>query len=178
MTSRKTVITPIIAFTALKDPDVRQRCANAGCTGFLAKPVPRHELLQCVLAHLTAAPLLSSLSEGPDMKEIVSTFVDTLPSTLATIRNCHKNNDLNGLLDGARNLNTAADMYGFEPISLVAEELENLLGGRGENAETEVTKTAVRTDGSLDPGAMNRAIEEKVEALLFVAHRACASVPA
>lgn len=80
---------------------------HAGCTDLLANPVQRQELLECVLSNLTVTPLRSSLADDAEMEDMIHVFVDTLSSTLAATRNCHKNNDLNGLWAGARNLHAA-----------------------------------------------------------------------
>ncbi|MBG3877932.1 response regulator, partial [Desulfovibrio oxamicus] len=43
--------TPIIALTAHVVGEFRDDCAAAGCTGFLAKPFSRGELLRCMVRH-------------------------------------------------------------------------------------------------------------------------------
>lgn len=45
-----------VALTAQTDPEVRQRAREAGCEGFLTKPVPLKALLAMVESCLTGSP--------------------------------------------------------------------------------------------------------------------------
>ena len=45
---------PILALTALSMPGDRKRCEDAGCDGYISKPVRREDLLAGIRAHLTA----------------------------------------------------------------------------------------------------------------------------
>lgn len=43
---------PIIAFTAVDDPDVHQKAYNAGCDELLTKPCPTERLMRTIKKHL------------------------------------------------------------------------------------------------------------------------------
>src|SRR6185369_2341742 len=63
--------TPIIAVTAYAMIGDRERCLEAGCTGYLAKPLPVSELVDLIkqyeapvpLAEMAAAPAVSTVVE-------------------------------------------------------------------------------------------------------------------
>lgn len=48
---------PIIAVTAHAMLEDRQRCLDAGCTDYLAKPIDKQQLLDVVGRYLSKAPL-------------------------------------------------------------------------------------------------------------------------
>ena len=51
----KGISTPIIALTANAMPGDREKCLQAGMTGYLTKPLIRDELVECVRTHLPDA---------------------------------------------------------------------------------------------------------------------------
>lgn len=72
-------------------------------------------------------PLVSTLTNDPDMAELVQFFVDEIDDRIGTIQASAEGNDIIGLRTIAHQLKGAATGYGFEPISNTAGELERLI---------------------------------------------------
>ena len=70
-------------------------------------------------------PLISSLSNNPDMLELVEEFVGALPGRLRAIEEAVAANDLATLTSLAHQLKGAGGGYGFEPIGQAAAALED-----------------------------------------------------
>ena len=84
----------------------------------------------------TTAPLQSTLSSDPDMAELVEFFVDEMADRVATIRSAAEQNDLGQLRVVAHQLKGAGTGYGFEPITVSAGTLEQMIKEAGPAAET------------------------------------------
>ena len=74
-----------------------------------------------------ARPLISSLSNEPDMAELIELFATELPSRVRTIVDSVEAEDLNRLHTCAHQLKGSAGGYGFEPISAAAARLEQAI---------------------------------------------------
>jgi CheY-like chemotaxis protein/HPt (histidine-containing phosphotransfer) domain-containing protein len=128
---------PIIALTAHAMAGEEQKCRDAGCDGYLSKPVSR-ELLIKLLTELTKdrafAPLptqtdfaiRSELLETaePEIQAIVADFVDQLPNRLALLQGTLERKDWSSLEAAAHALKGTAGMTGFPSLATEAGLLE------------------------------------------------------
>jgi len=114
----------IVAATVLDNPGDEERCIQAGCDRYIAKPFKRTDLA-ALFDSFKREPLFSSLIDEPGMVEMVTAFVNELPGRLKAVSEAAGRLELTVLEQLARRLKAEAGGYGFEPISQAAEALEN-----------------------------------------------------
>jgi PAS domain S-box-containing protein len=161
---------PILALTACAMDGDRERCLAAGCTGYVAKPVEREAFLQIVRTYLdaqesdrkerrmrTRRPLDGTTpatgSDAPledELSELLSLFVDELPTRAAALETSFARQDLSGVAGLAHQLKGTAKAYGFARITDEAAALE----------------ASVRTGSALDE------IRSRVEAVVDLCREA------
>lgn len=90
-----------------------------------------------------ADPLRSTLSDDPDMVELVEFFVDEMGERIDTIITAAAGNDLGQLRTVAHQLRGAAAGYGFEPISDSAATLERVIDASDPAAEVDSMREQV-----------------------------------
>lgn len=119
-------VAPIFGMTVQADPQVRDRCTEAGCTGYLVKPV-RREQLHALLDSLQDRPLVSPLASDPGLAPLIDRFVAGLRDKVAALSRAGETGDLAALSAHARELRAQAGSYGFDAITDEAAYLQALL---------------------------------------------------
>ena len=117
---------PIIAITATVGESSRKRCLEAGCTGFLAKPLS-HEAIAQLVEGMVCEPLQSSLANQPEMHELIDQFIESLSGTVRDLETALDAADTATLERTARLLKGQGTVFGFAKISEAATELEEAL---------------------------------------------------
>ena len=129
-------IIPIIALTANVMRDDQQTFFDAGCTGFLAKPVDLNLFCAAISEHLEPAdtendnelePLVSSLADSYDLDELIEEFVEELPEKLEQAIETYDGKDYVTLKDLIHDLKGSTGNYGFMEVSTLLAEMESQL---------------------------------------------------
>ncbi|MEO1524420.1 MAG: response regulator [Planctomycetota bacterium] len=142
----------IFALTADVMKDDERRCREAGCSGFLTKPISLNRLMSALTASLGEAsteeeqlveirneietlgeeaaavgsPIVSSLpTEDPDFHEIVVLFVGRLQPKLDEMSQAAQQGNFENLSDLGHWLKGAAGTVGFEQFTAPAAALES-----------------------------------------------------
>ena len=123
---------PIVALTANVTGNDQTRCIDAGCNGFLTKPVDRARFIQVVSGYLhetdivaDTLPVYSSLlDEEPEFAGLINNYVAMLPNMAATIREALDEADWPQLKTLVHQLKGTGGNYGFNGITELAAKLE------------------------------------------------------
>lgn len=152
---------PIIALTAHAMSDAERKCREAGCSGYLTKPINGELLLSTLFDVLSSgpgdgqnvkaievaddqqapepadsvvAPIYSSLpTDDEEFCEIVLEFIDRARERIAELEDCWGNRDLNSVVEIAHWFKGSGGTAGFAELTEPAKQLEQL--ARDENVE-------------------------------------------
>ncbi len=125
---------PIVALTARSEPETEQTCLEAGFSGVLRKPFHREELHDVLVSHKDP-PVMSTLGDQEDMAELIDAFVDSLPEMIHALEAALRESQQDELRKLLRRLKGDAGTYGFGSITTAAAEMEQALGGEGEQPD-------------------------------------------
>ena len=135
--------TPVIAITANVMPEDIKKCMDAGCNDFLTKPIDRYRFNQTLAGILKPSAISSQssivstlLSIDDSFSDLVSEFIDQLPSMIEVISTASDENNLPLLKNKIHDLKAVGGNYGFMQITDVARKMETeLSSGSGTNLE-------------------------------------------
>jgi CheY-like chemotaxis protein/HPt (histidine-containing phosphotransfer) domain-containing protein len=117
---------PIVALTADTLGGDQQRCLQAGCDDYLAKPVQPADLLGLLLRHLAAPPLAAAPAvPAVPFDELLRQYVSRLSEKVKKMRVAEVAEDRATLAQLAHKTRGSAAMYGFTELSETAGLLED-----------------------------------------------------
>lgn len=119
-----------------------KKCRDAGCSGYLSKPVEPRRLLAVVSAAVSAlppvtdptptpapvnTPLLSALpADDAEFREIIEEFAVRLDEKLTTLRQAWKSGDCRAVAEAAHWIKGSGGTAGFDDLTEPALQLEKL----------------------------------------------------
>lgn len=124
---------PIVAISANAMKDDIDICYNAGCDGFIQKPISQQAFMTSVTRFLKPTdtlnedrcPITSSLLiDEPEMKELVQRFVAKIPQYIENIYQCNKNKSWDNLRQYTHDLKGTSGNYGFDEIYKSMQKIE------------------------------------------------------
>ncbi len=119
---------PMVALTADTFRGDEQRCLEAGCDGYLAKPVQPAELLGLLMRLLgTSTVVLGVPMSSASYEELLREYVNGLQERMQKMRAALAAEDRVTLAQLAHKMRGAAAMYGFAHLAETAGLLEDAI---------------------------------------------------
>jgi CheY-like chemotaxis protein len=116
---------PVVALTAGAHGDDERRCLDAGCDGYLAKPVEPAVLLGLLLRQLAAPPFAVPLPPVRSYDDLLRDYVGGLDDRMQRLAAALAADDWEVLGKLAHKLRGSAAMYGFPDLSETAGLIED-----------------------------------------------------
>ncbi len=155
------VTTPIIALTANAMKEDEQACLDAGCDGYLTKPINRNKLSKMMSKYLHSvpiddgqqvanqlpsateqqdnSPIISELANDQDFSEVIEVFLQDLPLQLQTISEAVTNADMEQLKYLIHTIKGAGGSAGFPVIMEKAAQAEkNVIEGELDSIQSSI----------------------------------------
>jgi len=133
---------PVIAFTAQTASELGDEGTNAGCTGFLEKPITRDRLFAAIAAHANApvaapepppppaTPAENVVDVSPELADLVPEFLKDTRRDAQLIMEAVARGDTETVRARAHSIKGSAGGYGFGLLSMMAARLEQAARAR------------------------------------------------
>ena len=124
---------PIVALTANAMKEDIDTCYEAGCSGFLQKPISQQNFFDTVVQYLhpieldltKPLPITSTiLIDEPDMIDLIEKFVARLPEYITKITKSHNEKDWENFKKSVHDLKGTSGNYGYNDLFKLMQEIE------------------------------------------------------
>lgn len=150
---RRGATVPIIALTAAAMSRDEQICLQAGCSGFVAKPVVPGELYRVIKALVPVedrGPVVSeSLKSDPAFLELVVMYQRNLPQIRSQLQEAVRAGDLVAVKSVVHRLAGTGSNFGFPRITMTARASEAHLGGSRESVSAALVPLLTAIDEAI-----------------------------
>ena len=135
----------IFAFTAHDDNKTRQKCFDAGCNGFLIKPITKETLIEMVLSVVSGNEKDNRITQvnqhmdrknphlvilDAELKELIPGFLSKKKQDIESIYSAIKNKDFRTIQKICHRLKGSFHMYEFVQASRLCHQIEEAAIGR------------------------------------------------
>jgi PAS domain S-box-containing protein len=118
---------PVIALTAHAMKGDEQKVYDAGCDGYLTKPVNREELLSEIAQRLRteAEAVAESLEPDEELRQIIQEYYESLPGELENLSAALAASDYDLIRRIGHNLKGTGGAFGQQGVSVLGRQIEN-----------------------------------------------------
>jgi CheY-like chemotaxis protein/HPt (histidine-containing phosphotransfer) domain-containing protein len=123
---------PIVALTANAMQKDKDLCLQAGCDGFVTKPIDVNEFHEVLNKYLAAGsseaeqlqPIVSDLRDEPDLADMVRYFIKTLPADIDKLKQAASQGDWTTVKHVSHQLKGRGGGFGYPMVTEVASKIE------------------------------------------------------
>ena len=145
---------PIIALTANVMQKHRDAFNEAGCDGFLGKPIDKRELRKVLKHHLPKeqqAPHIQSLAEEEVDEELMQIFIESNTQRVVTLKQALTEKDWSQVREVAHAIKGSAASFGYPQLSKIAESVQFSIDGGSADEAPQLTMDLLIELGKILP---------------------------
>ncbi len=122
--------TPVVALTANVLPKHRESFKQAGCNGFLSKPIDKHELQHMLQQHLPQSPESSSTASSRHEainETLMELFINGCRKNRSALQEALSTGDLDSIYNTAHKIKGSAQSFGHAELGEAGKKICELI---------------------------------------------------